>query len=249
MSLSGKVALVTGAGGGLGRDIALAYARAGAKVAICDVNDEGGGQTLGLIEEAGAEALYRHCDVTVPEDHQAFVAAVQVRFGALDIACNNAGIGAPPAGIAEYDPALWRKVIDVDLSGVFYGLRAQIKAMLPRGRGAIVNISSIMGEVAYSGSPAYTAAKHGVIGLTKSAALDYGTKGIRVNAVLPGVIATAMTEAALTPDLRKVFEDLHPIGRMAKPEEVSALVLWLSSDAASFCSGGSYPVDGGYLAR
>ncbi len=249
MSLSGKVALVTGAGAGLGREIALAYAKAGARVAICDVNDDGGTETLKLLEEAGTECLYRHCDVTRPEDHQAFVAAIIERFGQLDIACNNAGVGAPPAGVAEYDPALWRKVIDVDLSGVFYGMRAQLQAMLPRGRGAIVNISSIMGEVAYPGSPAYTAAKHGVIGLTKSAALDYGSKGIRVNAVLPGLIATAMTEAALTPALRKVFEDLHPVGRMAQPEEVSALVLWLSSDAASFCSGGSYPVDGGYLAR
>ncbi len=249
MSLSGKVALVTGAGAGLGREIALAYAKAGARVAICDVNDDGGAATLKLLEEAGAECLYRHCDVTRPEDHQAFVAAIIERYGQLDIACNNAGVGAPPAGVAEYDPALWRKVIDVDLNGVFYGMRAQIQAMLRRGRGAVVNISSIMGEVAYLGSPAYTAAKHGVIGLTKSAALDYGSKGIRVNAVLPGLIATAMTEAALTPALRKVFEDLHPVGRMAQPEEVSALVLWLSSDAASFCSGGSYPVDGGYLAR
>ena len=249
MILSEKVALVTGASAGLGREIALAYAKAGARVAICDVNDDGGVETLKLLEDAGAEGLYRHCDVTQPEDHKAFVAAIVDRFGQLDIACNNAGVGARPAGIAEYDPALWRKVIDVDLSGVFYGMRAQIQAMLPRQNGAIVNISSIMGEVAYLGSPAYTAAKHGVIGLTKSAALDYGTKGIRVNAVLPGLIATAMSEAALTPDLRKVFEDLHPVGRMSRPEEVSALVLWLSGDAASFCSGGSYPVDGGYLAR
>lgn len=249
MVLSGKVALVTGAGAGLGREIALVYAKAGARVATCDVNDEGGAETLELLKDAGAQCLYRHCDVTRPDDHQTLVAEIVERFGGLDIACNNAGVGAPPAGVAEYDPALWRKVIDVDLSGVFYGMRVQIQAMLPKGQGAIVNISSIMGEVAYFGSPAYTAAKHGVIGLTKSAALDYSGKGIRVNAVLPGVIATAMTDKALTPDLRKVFQDLHPMGRMARPEEVSALVLWLSSDAASFCSGGSYPVDGGYLAR
>ena len=240
---------MTGAGAGLGREIALAYAKAGARVAICDVNDEAGNETLRLLEGTGVECLYRHCDVTRAEDHQAFVAAVVERFEKLDIACNNAGVGAPPAGIAEYDPELWRRIIDLNLSGVFYGMRAQIGMMLPRSTGAIVNISSIMGEVAYPGSPAYTAAKHGVIGLTKSAAIDYGAKGIRVNAVLPGVIATAMTICTLTPDQRNMFEESHPIGRMAKPHEVSALVLWLSTDAASFCSGGSYPVDGGYLAR
>jgi NAD(P)-dependent dehydrogenase (short-subunit alcohol dehydrogenase family) len=172
------------------------------------------------------------------------------KFGRLDIACNNAGIGGPQAPTADYPLDGWAQVIGINLSGVFYGMKYQLPAMLKNGGGAIVNMASILGAVGFAGAPAYTAAKHGVVGLTQAAALEYSAQGVRINAVGPGFIHTPMISAL--EDNQAVNDMLvaaHPIGRLGRAEEVAELVLWLSSDKASFVTGSYYPVDGGYLAR
>ncbi|MRW87313.1 glucose 1-dehydrogenase [Pseudoduganella sp. FT26W] len=247
-TLQGKVALVTGAGSGIGRAVALKYAAEGAKVVVSDINAKGGNDTVAAIKEAGGDAIFVHADTSLPADNQALVAATVAHYGALHIACNNAGVGAPPADIGEYDIASWDKVIGINLSGVFYGMRYQIAALLDAGGGAIVNMASILGQVATRQNSAYVAAKHGVVGLTKAAALEYATRGIRVNTVGPGYIDTpalrAMSDAARAPLVAQ-----HPIGRLGEPHEVAELVAWLSSDQASFVTAAYYAVDGGLLAQ
>jgi NAD(P)-dependent dehydrogenase (short-subunit alcohol dehydrogenase family) len=248
--LEGKIALVTGAGSGIGRSTALAYASNGAKVVVSDMNEEGGIETINLISESGGQAIFVKADVSKPEDNETLVAKTLETFGQLDIACNNAGIGgeSSPAGEKSIDD--WDKVIAINLSGVFYGMRYQIPAMLKQGRGSIVNVSSILGQVGFANAAAYVAAKHGVVGLTKTAGIEYAARGIRVNAIGPAFIKTPLLEKAnLDESVRKLLVSLHPIGRLGESEEVAELIIWLSSDKASFVTGSYYAVDGGYLAQ
>ena len=247
--LENKVALVTGAASGIGRAIAYQYAAEGAQVVVSDINDDGGLETLERIRARGGRAIFVRADTSKPADGEALVAAAVKEFGALHIATNNAGIGGPSAPVGEYPIEGWDKVIAINLSGVFYGMRFQIPAMLKSGGGSIVNIASILGQVAFANLGAYVAAKHGVVGLTQCAALEYGPHKIRVNAVGPGFIKTPIIENTLTPDAIKALAGLHPLGRIGEPSEVAELVTWLSSDKASFVSGGYYPVDGGYLTQ
>lgn len=248
--LKDKVALITGGSSGIGRAVALAWAREGAKVVVSDVDRSGGEQTADQVRAAGGEAFFIAADVGKPEDCEALVQGAVEKFGRLDIACNNAGIGGPQAPTADYPLDGWAQVIAINLSGVFYGMKYQLPAMLQNGGGAIINMASILGAVGFAGAPAYAAAKHGVVGLTQATALEYSAQGVRINAVGPGFIHTPMI-SALEED--KAINDMlvaaHPIGRLGRAEEVAELVLWLSSDKASFVTGSYYPVDGGYLAR
>ncbi|MEQ8702500.1 MAG: SDR family oxidoreductase [Phaeodactylibacter sp.] len=247
--LNGKVALVTGGSSGIGRSVALAYAKAGAKVAVADLNEKGGQETVQKIKDAGGAAFFFKMDAGSAKDNEALVQAVLDRYGRLDIACNNAGIGGPQAPIGECPIEGWENVIRVNLSGPFYGMRYQIPAMLKTGGGAIINMASILGQVGFEGAAGYVAAKHGLVGLTRNAALEYSGQGIRTLSVGPAFIDTPLLSANLSEDQLGMLSQLHPIGRLGKPEEVAELVLWLSSDAASFMTGAYIPIDGGYLSR
>lgn len=248
--LQNRVAIVTGAGSGIGRAVALAYAREGAAVVVSDTNRACGHATVRLVEESfpSASAIFIEADVARPEEQSALVATTLDRFGALHIACNNAGIGGEQNDVADLSVDGWRKVIDVNLTGVFVGMREQIPAMLAAGRGAIVNVSSILGQVGQQGAAAYVSAKHGVIGLTKVAALEYAKRGIRINAIGPAYIETPMLDP-MASDVRNALVPAHPIGRFGRAGEVAELVVWLSSDRASFVTGSYYPIDGGFLAQ
>lgn len=247
--LNGKVAIVTGGASGIGRSTALAFAREGVKVMVSDVDEQGGNETVRLIEEKGGEARFFKTDVSNAAEVEQLVRATVEAFGALHFACNNAGIGGPAAPVGEYPIDGWDKVIGINLSGVFYGMRYQIPEMLKAGGGAIVNMASILGTVGFANSAAYVAAKHGVIGLTKNAALEYSSKGIRVTAVCPAFIRTPMIENGLSQEVLDWLVTKHPIGRLGEPEEVAELVVFLCSDEASFITGGYYLVDGGYVAE
>ena len=248
--LKDKVALVTGASSGIGRAVALGWAREGAKVVVSDVDLQGGEATVAMVRAAGGDALFVAANVGKPSDCEALVARTVAHYGRLDIACNNAGISGPSAATADYPLDGWDQVIHINLSGVFYGMKYQIAAMLQGGGGSIINMASILGAVGFAAAPAYTAAKHGVLGLTKAAALEYSAQGIRVNAVGPGFIHTPLI-SALEQDagVNAALVGAHPIGRLGQPEEVAELVTWLASSKASFVTGAYYPVDGGYLAR
>lgn len=248
--LDGKVAIVTGAGSGIGRTTALALAREGARVVVSDVAEEGGRETVRLIAEAGGTATFVRADVALPEECAALAARADELYGRLDLACNNAGVGGSQAPTGDYPVEEWQRVIGINLSGVFYCMKYQLPRMVAAGGGAIVNIASILGQVGFAGAPAYVAAKHGVVGLTKNAALEYAQAGVRVNAVGPGFIRTPLLAGLQEDEARmQAIAGLHPLGRLGEPEEVAELVVWLCSARASFVTGAYYAVDGGYLAR
>lgn len=247
--LENKVAIVTGAGSGIGRAIANSFASEGAKVVVSDIDEAGGAETLAQIRARGGRGFFVRADTSRPQDSEALVKAAVGEFGALHIAVNNAGIGGPQAPVGEYPIDGWQRVIGVNLSGVFYGMRYQIPAMLAARGGSIVNIGSILSQVGFRNAAAYVAAKHGVVGLTQNAALEYGPQKIRVNAVGPGFIKTPLLDANLTPAVMEQLAGMHALGRLGESAEVAELVLWLSSDKASFVTGGYYAIDGGYLAQ
>lgn len=250
----GKVALVTGAASGIGRATAVAFAQAGAKVVVADVGAEGGQETVRLIERDGGNARFVRCDVAHGAEVEALVRAAVEAYGGLDFAVNNAGIEGVMAATADYPEDVWRRVLDVNLTGPWLCMRAEIPQLHTRGGGAIVNMASILGVVGFANAAAYTAAKHGLIGLTQVAALEYAAQGIRVNAICPAFIETPMVmergiAAGSHLEVRQQLEQLHPIGRLGKPEEIAAAALWLCSDGASFVTGHALLVDGGYTAR
>ena len=247
-TLENKVAIITGAGSGIGKAISLLYGKEGAKVVVSDINEKGGNETVAEIKAAGGEAIFVKTDSSKPDDNKDLAEQAVKQFGALHIAVNNAGIGGPISPVGEYPIDGWDKVIAINLSGVFYAMRYQIAAMLQSGGGSIVNVASILGKVGTKGSAAYVAAKHGVIGLTESAALEYADQKIRINAIGPGYIKTPLLES-LDENTMNALVGLHPMGRLGEPNEVAELALWLNSDKASFVTGGYYNVDGGYLAQ
>lgn len=252
-SLEGKTALVTGGGSGIGRAASLAYAKDGARVVVADVNVEGGEETVQLIKETGGEAILVHADVSKPEDTQAMVAQAVETFGSLDCAFNNAGIGGGKERhlTADYLEDDWDRVMSINLKGVWLCMKAEIPQMMKQGKGAIVNTASIAGLVGLSGTVAYVAAKHGVTGLTKAAAMEYAKSGIRVNAVCPGYIQTPLVQGIFDEidGYRERVASRHPMDRLGEPKEIAQAVLWLSSDSASFVTGHNMAVDGGYVAQ
>jgi len=250
MLFKNKTTIVTGAASGLGKSTAELYAKEGANVVLSDIDEKKGNAAVEAINKNGGKAIFIKADVSLHDDCRSLVEQTVKHFGRLDVACNNAGIGGEQNPIADYSIENWDKVIGVNLSSVFYCMKYEIKAMLESGRGAIVNMASILGNVSFENSAAYVSAKHGVVGLTKNAAVEYAKKNIRVNSVGPAFINTPLI-AALKEDKEayNYLVSLHPIGRLGNPEEVAELVIWLSSDKASFVTGSYYPVDGGYLAK
>lgn len=251
LRLEGKVALVTGGGSGIGRATALVFAREGAKVVVADVLTEGGEGTVSRIRESGGKAIFVRTDVSKVGEVIALIDNVVTIYGRLDCACNNAGIEGTIAQTADCTEENWDRVIDINLKGVWLCMKYEIPEMLKQGSGAIVNTASIAGLIGFQGLPAYCASKGGIIQLTKTAALEYATKGIRINAVCPGVIRTPMVERVTggKPELEAQFTALEPVGRMGAPGEVAEAVVWLCSDAASFVTGHPLVVDGGFVAQ
>ncbi len=249
--LENKVALVTGGGSGIGRASALAFAREGAKVVVDDVVVGGGEETIGMIKKAGGEAIFIKADVSKAAEVEAMVNRAVEAYGRLDCTFNNAGIEGAIATTAECSEEDWDRVIAINLKGVWLCMKYEIPQMLKQGGGVIVNTASVLGLVGMAELPAYVASKHGVAGLTKTAALEYAKSGIRVNAVCPGVIDTPMVQRgiAISPEFEAQVTTAEPVGRMGKPEEIAEAVVWLSSEAASFVTGHTMAVDGGMVAQ
>lgn len=246
--LQGKTALVTGAASGIGKAIALLYGQHGANVMVSDIDQVPGQQVMDQLKASGANARFFKADVSDPAQCQQLVQETVRAFGSLDIACNNAGIGGELNLTADYSLEGWQQIINVNLNSVFFCLKYELEVMLRQGSGVIVNMASILGQVGTPASPGYVTAKHGMVGLTQTAAIEYAPKGIRINAVGPGYIDTPLL-SQLSPEVRQQLVGLHPIGRLGRADEVAELVVWLSSDKASFVTGSYYPVDGGYLAK
>jgi NAD(P)-dependent dehydrogenase (short-subunit alcohol dehydrogenase family) len=247
--VGGKSGLVTGGGSGIGRASALALAREGAAVMVADVNAETGQETVRLINGAGGQARFCRCDVSRDADMAALVAATVREFGGLDFAYNNAGISTPVQKLtAEEDEETYDQIAAVNLKGVWLGLRHEVPAMLSRGGGSIVNTASVGGLVGIANAALYVATKHGVVGLSKSAALEYVNQGIRINAVCPGLIRTRLYDAR-PPDVQRRILAMQPIDRIGEPEEVAELVVWLCSNRSSLVTGAAIPVDGAWTAR
>lgn len=249
-NLSGKVAIVTGAASGIGRATARALSADGASVVVADVHDEAGNDVATELAAAGHEAVYVHADVSDPADVAGMVGAAMERFGRLDIAVNNAGIEGVPGPLTDTTDEHWNDVISVNLTGVFLCMRSEIPAMTAGEGGTIVNISSIAGLKGFPGSAPYVASKHGVIGLTRTAAAECGPLGVRVAAICPGVIDTEMIERATAenPALMEALLQSEPLGRLGRPEEIADAVRWICSDGAGFLTGAAVVIDGGQLA-
>ena len=250
-NLQNKVSLVTGAASGIGRATALSFAKEGSKVVVSDVSSEGGEETVSLIKDMGGESLFVHADVSRSDHVENLISTAITNYGRLDCSFNNAGVSGGSGLIHEYSEDDWDKVININLKGVWLCLKFEIIQMLKQGGGSIVNTASIMGLVGGSRSPSYGASKHGVVGLTKNAAVQYAPSNIRVNAVCPGYIRTPMTEqgSLLDPDNAEKIINRHPLGRLGTPEEIADTVVWLASDAASFVTGHTMTVDGGYVSQ
>lgn len=250
-SMNGKVAIVTGASAGIGRATALAFANEGANVVLADIDVERGEKTAAEVAAIGVESLFVQTDVAAPGAAEELVHRAVAQFGRLDYAFNNAGTEGTPAPTAECTDENWNRVIAINLTGVFACMRAEIPSLLANGGGAIVNNASVAGLVGFAGTPAYAASKHGVVGLTKVAALDYAQQGIRVNAVCPGIIDTEMITRFThnDPDAMSQLLQTEPVGRMGDPAEIADAVVWLCSDRASFVTGQALAVDGGFVAR
>ena len=246
--IKNKTALVTGAGSGIGKAAAELYAKLGAKVVVSDVNEANGKEVVSKIIAAGGDAVFIKADVSDPAACEALIAGAVKQYGSLDIACNNAGIGGEANLAADMSIEGWNKVIAVNLSSVFYCMKYELQQMLKQGKGAIVNMASILGQVGFATASGYVAAKHGVVGLTQNAAVEYAAKGIRVNAVGPAFINTALLDN-MDAAAKQMLVSLHPAGRLGEANEVAELVAWLSSDKASFVNGSYYAVDGGYLSK
>jgi len=249
--LDQKVAFITGAGSGIGRATSIIFAREGARLLLADVAEAGGNETLRMVKDMGADAFFLRTDVSKSQDVDAAVAKAVETFGRLDCAFNNAGIGGAGKLTHEYSEEEWNRVLAVNLTGVWLCMRAEVTQMLKQGRGAIVNTSSIMGLTGAIRVPAYTAAKHGVAGLTKAAALEYGRHGIRINAVCPAPIYTPLLMSAFKkrPDMEERYARSEPMKRLGQPEEVGEAVAWLCSERASYVTGLPMPIDGGYMAQ
>jgi NAD(P)-dependent dehydrogenase (short-subunit alcohol dehydrogenase family) len=241
---SGKVAMVTGSGSGIGRAAALAYACKGAKVIVSDINEN---DTVTRIKESGGEAYFIKTDVSKASECEKLINESVKKYGKIDIAFNNAGILGEENNLADTSLDGYAKVIGINLNGVFFCMKYEIEAMLKQGGGVIINTASILGAVGFATYSGYVAAKHGVVGLTQNAALEYSSKNIRINCVAPGFIDTPLLNT-IDKSGKQGLVLKHPIGRLGTPEEVAELVIWLSSDKASFATGGYYPIDGGYLA-
>jgi NAD(P)-dependent dehydrogenase (short-subunit alcohol dehydrogenase family) len=247
--LTGRVVLVTGAGSGIGRASARVIAREGAKVVVSDVNAASGAETVTMIERDEGEARFLACDVSRGDQVKRLIEGVVTAHGKLDGALNNAGVGSPMAMLADFTEEEWDRVVTINLKGVWLCMKEEIRQMLRQGGGVIVNISSVAGLTGFTGEAPYSAAKHGVVGLTKVAALEYATQGIRVNAVCPGAIDTPILDALEGKVSRKDLAAMEPVGRLGRPEEIGEAVAWLLSDASSFVTGAAIPVDGGWVAR
>jgi NAD(P)-dependent dehydrogenase (short-subunit alcohol dehydrogenase family) len=248
--LEGKVGLVTGGTSGIGREAAVLFAKAGAKVVVAGRREVEGKETIELIRAAGGDGLFVKADVSKASEVEALIQKTVEKFGRLDVACNNAGIEGMWVPITEQSEEDWDRTIDINLKGVWLCLKYEIRQMhKQRGGGAIVNMASVAGLMGLAGAATYSASKHGVIGLTKSAALENARSGIRVNVVCPAVIETPMAERAYSqPEVNKFVLGLHPIGRFGRPEEIAEAVVWMCSDRASFMTGQSLILDGGLLA-
>jgi len=247
----GKVALVTGGSFGIGRATAVAFAKRGANVIIADWMEDKENETIRLVKNAGGDAMFVRCDVSSNTEVRNMIEKTIARFGRLDYAFNNAGIEGVMAITHECSEENWDKTLGINLKGIWLCMKNEIPYMLKQGGGAIVNCASVAGLIGFTGLPAYVVSKHGVVGLTKTAALEYAKQGIRINAVCPGVIKTPMIDRVTGKDkeVEKQYTEMEPVGRMGNPEEVAEAAVWLCSDAASFVTGIAMPVDGGWIAK